>query len=772
MPAAVTATLTAASRAEAAGGPDGSLAGTGTLTVDWSSLIGEPGNTYLRDVVRDDAGRWLLAGDVVGRDDNAPTLSVLQRLQPDGTPDPTFGTASVVTSAGFGLGPAGKRLAVLPAGDIVLDDYVLDTNGAYRNRITVPATGIPGIGAVAAVLALPDGMLVMAGFDTDRGLRVATTNPNPLAVMSSQLLTIPGPTVIPTSVALEDDATGRVFVTVCTAAAPCRVVAFTPGFERDTSYGVDGVVTLRSERCTTSIAADGFLASGCTVPGETTTILDRYDARGQHDDTFGAALPFEPLRVRHDGAGAIVVAHPELGGLQPVTTLQRFFDDGTYDPSFGGFGLLRGPFVSVGELRAWPGGGLYQFGYAPDPPNGPIRGWLFALTPPLGTALQPPVAGTARFVASAPTRLLDTRDAGAPAPGPGGVVRLPIAGHGPVPASGVTAAVLNVTATEAAGPGYVTAWPAGAPRPLASNLNLVRAGVTAANLVVVPLGVDGAVDLFTQSGTHLVADLAGWFEAADHATAGRFRSTPAPFRVLDTRDGTGAPAGKPGPDGTLTVHVTGVGGVPATGVAAVVVNLTGTDATADGYVTAWPAGTAQPLASNLNLVKADTRANLAIVPVSPAGDIALYTQSGTHLVADVAGWFTDASAPDDVAGLFVAVPPRRMLDSRVTGPAVAPSFTLTRRIGGTPVVPPALADAVVANVTATEAVAEGYVTAWPAGTDLPLVSTLNLPGPGWTVPNLAVVRLHAESVSVYTQRPAQVIVDVAGWFVGDGVAAG
>ena len=302
-----------------------------------------------------------------------------------------------------------------------------------------------------------------------------------------------------------------------------------------------------------------------------------------------------------------------------------------------------------------------------------------------------------------------------------------------------------------------------------SNLNLVHAGDTAANLVIVPLGAGGAVDIFTQSGTHLVADLAGWFEAADHATAGRFRSTRAPFRVLDTRDGTGAPAAKPGPGGSLVVHVTGAGGVPSSGVAAVVMNLTGTEATAAGYVTAWPADLPQPLASNLNLTRGDTRANLAIVPVSPAGDIAIVTQSGTHLVADIAGWFTDGSGADGAAGLFVAVPPRRMLDTRITGPLA--SLTVTRRIGGTDVVPPALAGAVVANVTATDATAESFVTAWPAGTDLPLVSTLNLPGAGWTVPNLAVVRLNDEAVSLYTQRPASVLIDVAGWFVADGAPA-
>ena len=48
----------------------------------------------------------------------------------------------------------------------------------------------------------------------------------------------------------------------------------------------------------------------------------------------------------------------------------------------------------------------------------------------------------------------------------------------------------------------MTVWPSGTTRPLASNLNVERRGQTIANLVVVPLGADGAVQLLvTVPGT-------------------------------------------------------------------------------------------------------------------------------------------------------------------------------------------------------------------------------------------------------------------------------
>ena len=69
--------------------------------------------------------------------------------------------------------------------------------------------------------------------------------------------------------------------------------------------------------------------------------------------------------------------------------------------------------------------------------------------------------------------------------------------------------MLNVTGTAATADGHVTVYPCGSPRPQASNLNLV-AGQTAPNLVVVGVGTDGKVCLYTHGGTDLIADITGY----------------------------------------------------------------------------------------------------------------------------------------------------------------------------------------------------------------------------------------------------------------------
>src|SRR5262249_41069549 len=76
-----------------------------------------------------------------------------------------------------------------------------------------------------------------------------------------------------------------------------------------------------------------------------------------------------------------------------------------------------------------------------------------------------------------------------------------------------------------------------------SNLNVERPGQTIANLVTVPVGADGTISLFTQSGGQFVIDLFGFYAPTEAAaSAGRYIAL-TPRRVLDTRSGLGHRAG-------------------------------------------------------------------------------------------------------------------------------------------------------------------------------------------------------------------------------------
>ncbi|MDP1805502.1 MAG: fibronectin type III domain-containing protein, partial [Acidimicrobiales bacterium] len=248
----------------------------------------------------------------------------------------------------------------------------------------------------------------------------------------------------------------------------------------------------------------------------------------------------------------------------------------------------------------------------------------------------------ARFSPLPPARVLDTREGnGAPLAkvAPNSSIDLQVAGRGGVPASGVSAVVLNVTVTETTALSFLTAWPAGEARPLASNLNFV-AGQTVPNLVLVKVGTGGKVSLFNYAGsTHVIADVSGWYGASGGAEGSRYHPVD-PSRLLDTRTGLGGLLAQLIPLGALDLQVTGRGGVPATGVSAVAVNVTVTEPAGGGYLTTWPTGVLAPLASNLNFVPAQTVANLAVVQVGSDGKISFFNGGGgVHVIADVAGWF-------------------------------------------------------------------------------------------------------------------------------------
>ena len=348
-------------------------------------------------------------------------------------------------------------------------------------------------------------------------------------------------------------------------------------------------------------------------------------------------------------------------------------------------------------------------------------------------------------------------------PQPGQVLTVAIAGQGGVPATNVSGVVLNLTAAEADGWGYVTAWPGG-PQPEASNLNLENVGQTRPNLVSASLGADGATRLFTYGGTHLLADVLGYYQPTASASAGRLVPLP-PTRLLDTRGGgsIGYSGDKPGAGTTVTLPIAGTGGVPPTGAIAVVLNVTATEADGFGYVTVYPDGDA-PVASNLNLQYAgQTIANQVIVRLGGDGAIRLFTYGSTHLLADVVGWFTDATAKASSDGLFVPVSPYRVLDSRSAAPR-EPGSVLTLPVATTGT-PAAGARAVVLNVTAVDTGGWGYVSVYPQG-DPPNASSLNIDGPGQTIANHVVCPVGSDgAVRLFTYGATHLLADVTGWFI-------
>jgi hypothetical protein len=359
------------------------------------------------------------------------------------------------------------------------------------------------------------------------------------------------------------------------------------------------------------------------------------------------------------------------------------------------------------------------------------------------------------YTAVSPKRVMDTRNGT-------GTTKAKVAGGGRVTLTipglpaGTTAVTLNVTATNPTAASYLTAYPAGAVQPSASNLNYVK-GQTVANLVVVAVGSGGRVTFFNSAGTvDLIADLAGYHRPS---TGTRFLTRP-PDRIMDTRIGLGAAKATVGP-GQVTLMVPGL---PA-GTTAVVLNVTVTNPTAASYLTVYPAGTTRPTASNLNFVRGQTIANLVIVPVGTGGKVTFYNNAGTvEILADLAGEYTATGAR------LTPLNPVRVLDTRIgIGAPVARVSHLSEVTLTLPDLPDGVT-AIALNVTAASPTLASDLAVNPTGQQAPgtlnVVSNLNFLA-GQTVPNLVIVGVAPGNRVTFTvdAGSVDVIADLAGYFM-------
>jgi hypothetical protein len=394
------------------------------------------------------------------------------------------------------------------------------------------------------------------------------------------------------------------------------------------------------------------------------------------------------------------------------------------------------------------------------------------VTTPLGTS---PISAGDRFQfvpptlynAVTPVRLLDTRNTGQTL-GPNAALNLAIGGVGPVPAN-ATAVVVNVTAVNQTTAGAFRVYPTGGSVPGVSNLNWVPY-TTVPNLVTVGLGTSGQITIYNGAGwADAVVDLQGYFAPSSGGSTVGGLVPVVPARITDTRPGSGkANAGlRLGPLQNIDVQVTGAGGIPASGVSAVVLNVTAVDPTAAGFFTVFPKGAVLPNASNLNWLPGVNIPNRVIVPVGTGGQITVHNGEGwADLIVDVNGYFTDSTG--GAGASFNSLNPSRIVDTRYgTGGFNAPlaqGQVMVVTVAGSGGVP-ANAKAVVLNVTVEGPTAASDLIVWPDGAGMPVASDLNFVR-GQTIPNLVIVKLSAAGkIDIRNDfGSTSVIVDVAGWF--------
>ncbi len=268
--------------------------------------------------------------------------------------------------------------------------------------------------------------------------------------------------------------------------------------------------------------------------------------------------------------------------------------------------------------------------------------------------------GALAFYALTPCRVVDTRNATGPLGGPGLVAQqdrsFPILSSNCNIPSGAQAYSLNITAVPWANLSWLSVWPTGQAWPGVSTLNADLTPVDpavapiTANAAIVPAGTNGAIEVLATDDADLVIDINGYFASAGSGGLSLYNLTPC--RVLDTRNVAGAFTG------VLPVNVTASSCGAPSGAQAFVLNATVVPMAGLSYLTLWPLGESQPLASTLNASDAMITSNMAIVPTTN-GSIDAYATNPTNLVVDINGYFAP-TPPPAADNLAVIIPGNSM----------------------------------------------------------------------------------------------------------------
>jgi len=240
-----------------------------------------------------------------------------------------------------------------------------------------------------------------------------------------------------------------------------------------------------------------------------------------------------------------------------------------------------------------------------------------------------------------------------------------------------------------------------------------------------------------------------------------------PCRVADTRNPIGQFGGPAITGGTLRDFQIPFSScnVPSNA-AAYSLNVTVVPHGSLGFITVWPSGQTQPLASTLNSFDGRTKANAVVVGAGNDTGVSVYASDTTDVVLDINGYFISSDS-DGLA--FYALPPCRVLDTRnpdgqLGGPYLKGNSARTFPLLISSCNIPSTAQAYSLNVTAVPRGPLYFLSVWPAGQPWPGVSTLNAPT-GTAVANGAIVPAGpGGQIQALASNDTDMLADINGYF--------
>jgi hypothetical protein len=334
-------------------------------------------------------------------------------------------------------------------------------------------------------------------------------------------------------------------------------------------------------------------------------------------------------------------------------------------------------------------------------------------------------------------------------------------GDDPVHLPGISAVVLNVTASQASVATSVQ---------LVVNQQVVQAigvgpGQVESSLVVVPVPpqlTQAAIQV--SSGTaHVEMDFVGYFtgpaSVRDHSGLLQMVHNTT---LLNTSMAAGA---------STDIPVLGQGEIPSAHVAGVLLNVTALNATGAGSFALRPTGSFATGITTIGFAAGETTANRAIVPLPAGGSITVVDRGAAAGVrVDVLGWFTDATDASAIGSLYSPLTPVRLVDTAAHGGPVAAGGSVSFPVWGQGGAPGISATApptsVLVQVTALSPSGAGSIAIAGA-------SVVDFAA-GQTLSGVDLVRLASDGSASLTVLGAasNVTVDLVAYFSGDLIVPG
>ncbi|WAH98195.1 RHS repeat domain-containing protein [Arthrobacter sp. MMS18-M83] len=344
-----------------------------------------------------------------------------------------------------------------------------------------------------------------------------------------------------------------------------------------------------------------------------------------------------------------------------------------------------------------------------------------------------------------------------------------ILGQAGVPVTGVATVLVSLTIVNGTQPNAAQLVP-NSGRHHDTTVLFSGTGDTISNSAAIAVGSDGKLALYSSTSQQFIVDVQGYFTSGSTPAPGGFVSVPT-SRVVDTRNGTGFPAGAWTGTAVKSVTLKGKGGVPDTATA-VFANITviSTDPSNPIFATlpgGWFANGSDP-GTTINFRGNQTTAIGAVLNLNAAGvtDIKHWASvtPGVNVLIDIQGYFDGQVSS---SSSFTTVE-SRLYDSRLApNTAIPANTTIEVQIAGVGGLPAASTNVagVMMNITPLSS-GFGYLRVWPSDEPEPNLSTVNYSSD--SASNVVIVRPSATTgkIKVFNAGSSSVniIIDSQGWF--------